>query len=411
MTPRDRFAQPVMPTPITGAASPDARPDTESDDLRAMRRALALAERGRGATSPNPLVGCVLARDGVVVGEGHHARAGGPHAEVVALAGAGDAARGATAYVTLEPCDHHGRTPPCTSALIDAGVARVVIATLDPDPRVDGAGVRRLRDAGVTVEIGLLEDEARTQNEAFLTSQARRRPFVLYKTAMTLDGKIATRTGHSRWITGEASRARVQRWRHELDAVAVGVTTVLLDDPRLTARVEGGRTPLKVVFDSVARTPPDASLLRPDDAGAPARAVVYVGAGAPEDRCSALRAAGAEVVRLGGPSGRPAVRAALADLHAREVRSLLLEGGGTLAWSFLEADAVDRVAWFIGPKLLGGNGATPLGGLGVTRMQDAIELDEVTTEASGDDLLVRARVRSRAARAGGAEDAPRKGTP
>jgi diaminohydroxyphosphoribosylaminopyrimidine deaminase/5-amino-6-(5-phosphoribosylamino)uracil reductase len=411
VTPRDRFAPLPMPTPIVGAASSDARPDPESDDARAMRRALTLAERGRGATSPNPLVGCVLVRDGAIVGEGHHARAGGPHAEAVALADAGDAARGATAYVTLEPCDHHGRTPPCSAALIEAGVRRVVVATLDPDPRVDGAGVRRLRDAGVEVEVGLLEDEARAQNEAFLTSQARGRPFVLYKTAMTLDGKIATRTGHSRWITGEASRARVQRWRHELDAVAVGVTTVLLDDPRLTARVEGGRTPLKVVFDSVARTPPDAALLRPDDAGVPARTIVYVGPQAPEARRAALRAAGAEVVVLDGPAGRPAVGAALADLDAREVRSLLLEGGGTLAWSFLEADAVDRVAWFIGPKLLGGNGATPLGGLGARTMQDAIELDEVAVEASGDDLLVRARVRSRAARAGGAGEAPREGTP
>ena len=410
MTQRDRFAPLPMPTPIPGAASSDARPDPDTDDARAMRRALTLAERGRGTTSPNPLVGCVLVKEGQVVGEGHHARAGGPHAEVVALAAAGDAARGATAYVTLEPCDHHGRTPPCSVALIEAGVRRVVIATLDPDPRVDGAGVRRLRDAGVEVEVGLLEADARAQNEAFLTSQAQGRPFVLYKTAMTLDGKIATRTGHSRWITGEASRARVQRWRHELDAVAVGVTTVLLDDPRLTARVEGGRTPLKVVFDSVARTPPDAALLRPDEGGTPARTIVYAGPRAPQGRRDALRDAGAEVVVLDGPGGRPSVRAALADLHGREVRSLLLEGGGTLAWSFLEADAVDRVAWFIGPKLLGGNGATPLGGLGVTTMQDAIELDDVVTEASGDDLLVRARVRPRAARPGGAEDAPRKGT-
>lgn len=363
-----------------------------------MARALDLAERGRGTTSPNPLVGCVLVRDGEIVGEGHHRHAGEDHAEIAALLDAGESASGATAYVTLEPCDHHGRTPPCSLALISAGVRRVVVATLDPNPRVDGAGVRRLRDAGIEVDVGVRGDEADRQNEAFRTSQLLGRPFVLYKTAMTLDGKIATRTGQSRWITSETSRARVQRWRHELDAVAVGVSTVLLDDPRLTARVERGRTPLKVVFDSVARTPPDAALLAPDEAGVPARVTVFVGPSAPDERVAALRDAGADVTTLDGPRGRPAVAAALAELHRREVRSVLLEGGGTLAWSFLEARAIDRVAWFIGPKLLGGNGATPLGGMGVTTMDEAIGLDDLTSEASGTDLLLSARVRHAAAR-------------
>lgn len=358
-----------------------------------MARALELAEHGRGTTSPNPLVGCVLVRDGAIVGEGYHRRAGEDHAEIVALRDAGDAAEGSTAYVTLEPCDHHGRTPPCSLALIRAGVRRVVVAALDPNPVVDGSGVRRLVGAGVEVDVGVRRDEAERQNEVFRTSQLLGRPFVLYKTAMTLDGKIATRTGHSRWITGETSRARVQRWRHELDAVVVGVSTVLLDDPRLTARVEHGRTPRKVVFDSVARTPPGAALLAPDEAGVPARVSVVVGPFAPPDRVAALRDAGAEVVTLDGPKGRPSVAAALAELHRREVRSVLLEGGGTLAWSFLEAKAIDRVAWFIGPKLLGGNGATPLGGLGVTTMDEATELADLRSEMSGDDLLLTARVR------------------
>lgn len=358
-----------------------------------MARALELAEHGRGTTSPNPLVGCVLVRDGAIVGEGYHRRAGEDHAEIVALRDAGDAAEGSTAYVTLEPCDHHGRTPPCSLALIRAGVRRVVVAALDPNPVVDGSGVRRLVGAGVEVDVGVRRDEAERQNEVFRTSQLLGRPFVLYKTAMTLDGKIATRTGHSRWITGETSRARVQRWRHELDAVVVGVSTVLLDDPRLTARVEHGRTPRKVVFDSVARTPPGAALLAPDEAGVPARVTVVVGPLAAADRVAALRDAGAEVVTLDGPKGRPSVAAALAELHRREVRSVLLEGGGTLAWSFLEARAIDRVAWFIGPKLLGGNGATPLGGLGVTTMDEATELADLRSEMSGDDLLLTARVR------------------
>jgi diaminohydroxyphosphoribosylaminopyrimidine deaminase/5-amino-6-(5-phosphoribosylamino)uracil reductase len=357
-----------------------------------MARALELAEKGRGTTSPNPLVGCVLVRAGEIVGEGWHRRVGEPHAEVLALRDAGPRARGATAYVTLEPCDHHGRTPPCSLALLEAGVERVVVAAPDPDPRVAGAGLRRLREAGVEVVEGVLAERAEAQNEAYLTSQRLGRPFVLYKTAMTLDGKIATRTGHSRWITGEASRARVQRWRHELDAVAVGVTTVLLDDPRLTARVEGGRTPIKVVFDTMARTPADAALFAPDAAGAAPRVWIVTGPNAPETRLAALHGVGAETIRVDGPRGRPSVAAALTELQRREVRGLLLEGGGTLAWSFLEADAIDRVAWFLGPKLLGGNGATPLGGMGVATMDQAFELLELRSEPSGDDLLITGRV-------------------
>ena len=373
-----------------GAGGPN--PDHEHP----MARALELAELGRGTTSPNPMVGCVLVAGDEVVGEGWHRRAGEPHAEALALRDAGPRARGATAYVTLEPCDHHGRTPPCSLALIEAGVARVVVATQDPDPRVRGAGLRRLREAGVDVVTGVLADAAEAQNEAYLTSQRRGRPFVLYKTAMTLDGKIATRTGHARWITGEASRARVQRWRDELDAVAIGVTTVLLDDPRLTARVEGGRTPIKVVFDARARTPVDAALFAPDQGGAPARVWIVTGPKAPEARLAALRDAGAETIRVDGPEDgpedRPDVAAALAELHRREVRGLLLEGGGTLAWSFLEAGAIDRVAWFVAPKLLGGPGATPLGGPGVATMDAAIDLHDLRSEASGADLLITGRV-------------------
>ena len=362
-------------------------------DGRHMRRALELAERGRGHVSPNPLVGCVLVREGEVVGEGWHRRAGEPHAEVEALTAAGERARGATAYVTLEPCNHSGRTPPCTEALIHAGVRRVVVAALDPNPVTDGAGVRRLREAGVEVEIGLGREEAEDQNEAFRVAQLRRRPFVLYKTAMTLDGKIATRTGRSRWFTGEAARHRVQRWRSELDGVAVGINTVLLDDPRLTSRIDGGRTPVKVVFDSVARTPPTAQLFEPDDAGVPARVLLFATEKASPERVAALRQRGAEVVVTGETQGRADVRAALPTLLERGVTSLLLEGGGTLAWAFFEAQAVDRVAWFIGPKLLGGAGASPLGGIGVARMEDALGLTDVRTESLDGDLLVTGRVR------------------
>jgi len=364
-------------------------------DTAFMRQALALAERGRGRVSPNPLVGCVLVKGGEVVGEGWHAQAGGPHAEAGALAAAGEAARGATAYVTLEPCDHHGRTPPCTEALLAAGVSRVVAAAFDPDERVNGRGAERLKRAGVLVEVGLLADEAQRQNEVFLTSRMKRRPFVLYKTAMSLDGKIAVRTGRSRWITSEASRGMVHRWRDEFDAVAVGVNTVLLDDPALTTRLEGGRTPLKVVFDSVARTPVTARLFDPDPSGQPARVLLFVTEAAPEARVEALAAAGAAVVRVADNRGRPQIVAALEELLAREVTSVLLEGGGTLAWEFFDLGAVDRVAWFIAPKLLGGSAAGPLAGLGVASIEEAFTLDAMDTQTVGGDLLVTGTVHYR----------------
>ncbi|CAN5659049.1 bifunctional diaminohydroxyphosphoribosylaminopyrimidine deaminase/5-amino-6-(5-phosphoribosylamino)uracil reductase RibD [soil metagenome] len=363
---------------------------------RYMWRALELAERGRGKVAPNPLVGCVIVRDDEIIAEGWHERPGEPHAEVNALRSLDnlEEARGATVYVTLEPCSHHGRTPPCADALIAAGVRRVVIAARDPDPRVDGRGVQKLLEAGVEVVSSILTEETERQNEVFFTVHARSRPFVLYKTAMTLDGKIATRSGQSRWITGPEARAKVQDWRARVDAVAVGVTTVLLDDPLLTNR-KGGRSPLKVLFDSVARTPAGARLFDDDEQGGAARVVVYATEGAPKARLEGLRARGAEVVVLASRHGRPDLVAALTDLKARGVHTLLLEGGGTLAWSFFEARAVDKVAFFIGPKFLGGGGASPLGGLGVEAMVDAIELSEVQTERVAGDILVSGRVQYR----------------
>jgi diaminohydroxyphosphoribosylaminopyrimidine deaminase/5-amino-6-(5-phosphoribosylamino)uracil reductase len=371
---------------------------------RFMLRALALAEQGRSTTLPNPMVGCVLVKGGdEIVGEGWHERAGNDHAEARALAQAGERARGATAYVTLEPCNHHGNTPPCTEALIAAGVRCVVIATADPDPRVSGSGVKRLQEAGIAVVEGILREEADAQNAAYLRMQRAGRPFVLYKTAMTLDGKIATRSGQSRWITGEGARELVQHWRSRLDAVAVGINTVLLDDPLLTSRVSGGRTPLKVVFDSVARTPPGARLFEPDAQGEAPRVVLFATEKAPAERVQALAAVGAEIVLVSAQRGRALVTEALRALKERGVRSLLLEGGGTLAWSFLEAEAVDRVAWFIGPKLLGGAGATPLGGMGVSGMADALELEAMRTELVGNDLLITGGVRYPARPEAGAE--------
>ena len=365
-----------------------------ASDRRHLRRALELAVRGRGATHPNPMVGCVLVSGEQVVGEGWHGFAGGRHAEAQALAAAGETAHGATAYVTLEPCAHHGRTPPCADALIAAGVARVVYASPDPDPRVAGKGDARLRAAGVAVVAGALRDEADAVNAAYLTHRRLGRPWVRYKTAMTLDGKIATRTGRSRWITGPEARALVQGWRHEADAVAVGITTLLQDDPALTTRLPddgpggAGRTARKVVFDAIARTPTTARIFDDGPDGAPARVTIVVGPDAPAARVRALEARGATVSCVPLLQGRPEVATALRALATDGVVELLLEGGGTLAWSFLAAGAIDRVAWFVAPKLVGGRGATPLAGLGVAGMDDAVALLGATVRHVGGDLLI-----------------------
>lgn len=369
---------------VPGTSRPQA---AAAEDPTYMARALELAGQARGRTSPNPLVGCVIVRDGTIVGEGFHAAAGTDHAEVAALKQAGELARGASVYVTLEPCDHEGRTPPCSEALIAAGVARVVIASADPNPVASG-GAERLRAAGIEVVTGVLRAEADELNEPFLTVHRHGRPFVLYKTAMTLDGKIATRSGQSRWITGEAARQRVQEWRNELDAIAVGVNTVLLDDPLLTTRLAGGRSPRKVIFDSLARLSPDARLFEPDPSGEPAQVSVFVTEAAPAERTAALSAAGAEVLTMPDAAGRPDISTALRSLASHGVNSLLLEGGGTLAWSFLQARAIDRVAWFIAPMLIGGPGRSPLGGLGVETMADAYRLQDSQHEWIDGDLLI-----------------------
>jgi diaminohydroxyphosphoribosylaminopyrimidine deaminase/5-amino-6-(5-phosphoribosylamino)uracil reductase len=395
---------------VTGApiAAPSIPSEATDRDAGWMRRALELAARGQGTTHPNPMVGCVLVQGDVVVGEGWHERAGGPHAEAAALAAAGDRARGATAYVTLEPCAHVGRTPPCADALVAARVARVVVASPDPDPRVSGAGVARLGAAGVAVEEGVLRREADALNAAYLVHRREARPWVRYKTAMTLDGKIATRTGRSRWITGPAARALVHGWRHRADAVAVGVSTLLQDDPALTTRLEGpegpGRTPRKLIFDGVARTPVTARAFEPGPDGAVARVTILVGPDARPARVAALEARGAQVLRVAARQGRPDVREALRTLAADGVVELLLEGGGTLAWSFLEAGAIDRVAWFVAPKLIGGRGASPLAGLGVATLDEAYALAAWSVERLGDDLLIEGDLARPSARPGPEED-------
>ncbi|MEV5693262.1 bifunctional diaminohydroxyphosphoribosylaminopyrimidine deaminase/5-amino-6-(5-phosphoribosylamino)uracil reductase RibD [Micromonospora globbae] len=343
----------------------------------AMRRAIELAARGLGTTSPNPVVGCVLLdAGGQVVGEGFHAYAGGPHAEIVALAQAGERARGGTAVVTLEPCDHTGRTGPCSLALIQAGVARVVIAVPDPNPVASG-GAATLRSAGVRVDLGVRASEAEAGNIAWLTSMRRGWPYVIWKYAATLDGRSAAADGTSMWITSEAARIDVHALRGTVDAVVVGVGTVLADDPRLTARnLRDGslaiRQPLRVVVDSEGRTPADARV-----------------------RDGAARTWIATAAEVGaGPDGRVDLPALLAELHQRGVRAVLLEGGPRLAGAFLAAGMVDKVVGYVAPRLLGA-GPAALVDAGVTTIAEAIDLEVVDVTQIGPDLRITALPRKR----------------
>jgi diaminohydroxyphosphoribosylaminopyrimidine deaminase/5-amino-6-(5-phosphoribosylamino)uracil reductase len=349
-----------------------------SDDERLMARALELAERGRGFVEPNPLVGAVVVRDSQVVGEGWHHRYGQAHAEVNALAEAGPRARGATVYVTLEPCCHHGKTPPCTDALLAAGVARVVAALTDPFPQVAGKGAEVLRAAGVAVEFGPGAAAARRQNAPYLKLLTTGRPYVHAKWAMTLDGKIATRTGDSKWISGEASRQRVHQLRGRMDAVIVGIDTVLADDPLLTARPPGPRTATRIVLDSHGRLPAASQLVR---TAAEAPLLVATLDGLP-------RSAG-EVLRLPKQGDHPSVAALLDELGRRRMTNVLVEGGANVLGSFFDARAVDEVHVFIAPKIVGGVAALgPVFGQGVERIADALQLAAWEFERIGDDILL-----------------------
>jgi len=352
-----------------------------------MARALDLAEGGRGSASPNPLVGAVLVREDRVVGEGFHRRPGEPHAEAVALAAAAGRARGATLYVTLEPCAHQGRTPPCADALVEAGVSRVVVATGDPHPLVDGRGILRLRGAGIEVEVGLCEAEARRQNEAFFVYARHGRPFFVVKSAASLDGKVAARDGSARWITGEAAREDAHRLRGELDAVMVGVGTILADDPLLTCRGAGfaGRAPWRVVVDSRGRTPAGARVLT--DRAAPT--VIATTAQASEETVALWQSAGAKVWRLPARGDGSVDLGALgARLGLEEITSVLVEGGPTLAAAMVAEGLADKFVVYVAPKLLGGTAPSLIGGAGVAGVTAAwrLEFDEVTRV--GEDIRI-----------------------
>ena len=363
-------------------------------DVAHLARAITLAVEGRGRVSPNPLVGAVVARDGQVLGEGFHAAYGGPHAEREALAACTEDPRGATLYVSLEPCCHQGQTPPCTDAIVEAGIARVVVASDDPTDKASGRGLGILRDEGIEVVVADGEPavRARLLNQAFRKHARTGRPHVRFKSAMTLDGKVATRTGDSKWISGEASRLLSHHWRAESDAVVVGIGTALADDPQLTARIDGEpRQPRRVVFDSEGRLPLDSQLVR----GAPGLPLtVVVGRAASRLATDALEAAGADVIVATGENEPARVRSALDQLGQSGVTSILLEGGPRLAGAFLDAGEVDEIRLFVAPVVVGGSNARdPLEGEGVERIAEATRALELDVERIADDVLISARLR------------------
>jgi diaminohydroxyphosphoribosylaminopyrimidine deaminase/5-amino-6-(5-phosphoribosylamino)uracil reductase len=354
-------------------------------DVHYMRMANELAKMALGQTAPNPVVGAVVVHDDRVVGIGAHLRAGDAHAEVHALAMAGQRARGATLYVTLEPCAHHGRTPPCAEAVIAAGIRRVVVGVEDPDKRVAGRGVARMRAAGLQVEVGCLADVVAHTNRGFLTYARLGRPHVTLKLALTLDGRIAADSGSSRYVTGTLARERVQCMRDEADAVLVGIGTVLADDPALTVRLRAdNRQPLRVVADTNLRTPLTAKLLCE-----PGPVVLVCGKGAAPEAEVALAERGAQIVRI-GDGGRPTAAVLIAALTGLGVRRLLVEGGALLATSLLEAGLVDQLSAFVAPKLLG-SGVAAVQSRSTTSMDDGWTLEDVQVSRAGDDVFISGR--------------------
>ncbi len=355
-------------------------------DILWMQRALDLAIRGQGSVEPNPMVGCVVVRDGEIIGEGWHQRYGGPHAEIHALHAAGPRAQGSCVYVTLEPCSHYGKTPPCTEALIASGVHRVVVAMSDPFPAVSGRGLTQLQQAGIIVECGLLEDQARRINGPYLKLLQQGRPWIMAKWAMSLDGKIATASGDSRWISGEQSRAVVHQLRGRVDGIMVGSRTAQVDNPQLTARPSGRRQASRVVFDRLARLASDSHLAQ--TAGQVSVLVAVGEEAAFEDRLR-LGDCGCEVIVCPGQSYAEQLGSLLDELGRRRWTNLLVEGGGGLLGGLFELGEINEVHVFVAPKLIGGSQAvSPLGGLGAKTIAEAWSIQELAFEKLGEDLYL-----------------------
>jgi len=360
------------------------------DDEKYIRLALKLAITAKGKTSPNPLVGAVIVKNSRIIGKGYHKKAGEPHAEINALNMAGGRARGATLYLNLEPCAHFGRTPPCTKRIISSGIKKVVAAMIDPNPLNCGQGVKGLRKAGIKVKVGVLEEDAKKINEAYTKYITTKRPFVILKTAMSLDGKIATKTGDSKWITNKPSRKYVHKLRSEVDAILVGIETVLRDDPRLTVRISdiryqiSDRNPIRVVVDSRTRIPLGAKVLNKE-----APTIVATTKFASKKRIKTLRNKGVKVLVIREKDKKVNLKELLKRLGELGITSLLVEGGGKINASFLENGLVDKVLFFIAPKMIGGEEAlTPVEGEGIERIKDAIKLKDISVKRFGEDVLI-----------------------
>lgn len=361
-----------------------------------MRKALDLASRARGRTSPNPLVGAVVVNNGTVVGQGYHKKAGTPHAEIYALQEAGELAEGATLYVTLEPCSHQGLTPPCVQAVIAAGIKRCVVAAKDPNPLVNGRGLACLKEAGIEVLTGVLRSEAENQNEVFFKYIRTGLPFVILKTAMTLDGKIASRTGDSKWITSETARLWVHQLRDQMDGIMVGIGTVKADDPRLNTRLTDrqGRDPIRLILDGNLDLPLNSSIAASSRLQT---TLVFASRGADRNRAKEMEQLGIEVIMVDGKPDKLDLEQVLRVAAHRKICSILVEGGGTVNSSLLEKGLVDKLHWFIAHKIIGGRmAASPVEGHGLTAMADAIELEGISHEFMGPDLLISGYIKKRA---------------
>jgi diaminohydroxyphosphoribosylaminopyrimidine deaminase / 5-amino-6-(5-phosphoribosylamino)uracil reductase len=363
----------------------------EPGDEGFMREALGLAEAMLGLTTPNPAVGCVIVRAGAIVGSGVTAAGGRPHGETQALADAGELARGATAYVSLEPCAHRGQTPPCARALIEAGVARVVAGCLDPYPAVRGRGIAMLKRAGIAVTVGVLEEECRRLNQGFFTRVARGRPMGILKLAATLDGRIAAASGDSQWISSEESRALVHRWRREADAVMAGAGTVITDNPRFTCRSAGGRDPMRVIIDGRLKTPPDATVFRQESSASTILVTTAKNLARAQKR---YRGANVEIVGGAAEDGKIALDVLMQEFGSRGWNRVLIEGGAHLAGAALAAGIVDRVVMFLAPRILG-SGLSAIEGLSAATIKDSLQLTNMTARASGADWLIEADVMTR----------------
>ncbi len=359
-------------------------------DHKYMQRALELASRARGRTSPNPLVGAVIVKEGQIIGEGYHQKAGTPHAEIHALKSAGVKASGASLYVSLEPCCHHGRTPPCTEAIIEAGIKRVVIAVLDPNPKVAGKGLEILQEAGIETEVGIMKEAAVDLNEIFFKYIQKGMPFVALKTAMTLDGKIAARTGDSKWVTGADARKYVHHLRDTYDGILVGIGTVLADNPRLNTRLdeENGRDPIRIVIDSNLDLPLDSIIAR---SSRQQPTIIFCGMNSDELKAQHLAALGLDIIKLQLEEDKVPLAAALSILAGREITSILVEGGAEINASFINQGLVDKLYWFIAPKIIGGRGApSPVGGDGCELMSEAAQFTISEMRTFGKDILITA---------------------